>query len=382
MIYCDNGATSHPKPPQMLQKMIHFSNEVGGSPGRSGHTVSMEAERVAFGTRSALAQLFNIADPQQIAFTKNVTEALNYAIQTNLKPGDHVLTTSVEHNSVMRPLRHMEANGVELAVVDCDPQGFCSPEKIRESIRPNSKMVVINHASNVVGTIQDAAAIGALCREKNLLFVVDAAQSAGVIPIDVCAMNIDFLCFTGHKGLLGPTGTGGVYVNPALTIRPFMFGGTGSNSEFETQPTVMPDIWESGTMNIIGVAGLGGSLDFLTAEGIEKIHRHEIELTQFFVDELLKIDGVTVYGPLDAAKKTAVTSINIEGVVCSEVGDILDRAFGIMTRTGLHCAPSAHKTIGTFPKGTVRFGFSCFTTMDEVKQVLKAVKEISAASRE
>ena len=382
MIYCDNGATSFPKPPQMLARMIHFANEVGGSPGRSGHTVSMEAERVAFGTRDALAKLFNIADPQQIAFTKNVTEALNYAIQTNLKPGDHVLTTSVEHNSVMRPLRHMEANGVELTVVGCDAQGFCSIGKMREALKPNSKMIVINHASNVVGTIQDAFAIGQLCKERNLLFVVDAAQSAGVIPNDVVAMNIDFLCFTGHKGLLGPTGTGGVYVNPALTIVPLLFGGTGSNSEFETQPTVMPDIWESGTMNIMGVAGLGGALEFLNQEGLEKIHKHETELTQFFIDELLKIEGVTVYGPLDATKKTAVTSINIEGVVCSEVGNILDRAFGIMIRSGLHCAPSAHKTVGTFPQGTVRFGFSYFTTMDEVKQVLNAVREIAAASKE
>ena len=382
MIYCDNGATSWPKPPQMLAEMTHFINEVGGSPGRSGHTLSMESERIAFGVRNTLSKMFNIADPQQIAFTKNVTEALNYVIQTMVESGDHVITTSLEHNSVMRPLRLMESKGLELTVVQCDALGFCSVDKIRESIKPNTKMIVINHASNVIGTIQDVTAIGKIARENNLIFVIDSAQSAGLIPIDVEAMNIDFLCFTGHKGLLGPTGTGGVYANPRFALKPLMAGGTGSNSDLEVQPEVMPDVWENGTLNIVGIAGLAGSLAFVNQVGVSAIHQREMELTQAFIDGVKDVPGVTVYGPLDAAKKTAVTSINIDGVVCSEVGDILDRAFGIMTRTGLHCAPAAHKTIGTFPKGTVRFGFSYFTTMEEIQKVIEAVKEIAVASRE
>lgn len=382
MIYCDNGATSWPKPPQMLEQMTHFVNDIGGSPGRSGHTASVEAERIAFGVRESLAEMFNIKDPQQIAFTKNITESLNYVIQTQLKPGDHVITSSMEHNSVMRPLRMLEDKGLELTVVQCDSEGFLDAAKVKEAIKPNTKMIVVNHASNVVGTIQDVEAVGKVAHEAGVLFTVDAAQSAGLIPIDVEKMHIDFLCVTGHKGLLGPTGTGAVYANPAIKVTPLMLGGTGSNSEFEKQPEVMPDVWESGTMNIIGVAGLSGSLAFLKEVGVANVHKREVMLTQRFIDGIKDVPCVILYGPHDASKKTAVTSINIEGAVCSEVGKVLDQAFGIMTRTGLHCSPAAHKTIGSFPQGTVRFGFSYFTTEEEVDEVIEAVKQIAAAAAE
>lgn len=382
MFYFDNGATSWPKPPQVLESMEYYLKEVGGSPGRSGHRLSAEAGRLIFTTRELAAELFNISDPQQIAFTKNITECLNYCLLTQLASGDHVITTSMEHNSVMRPLRYLEGKGVEVTVVPCDVLGHCLPQDIENAIKANTKMIVVNHASNVIGTIQPLEAIGSIAQKYNCVFVVDAAQSAGAISIDVEKMQIDVLGFTGHKSLLGPQGTGGIYFNPAINIKPLIFGGTGSNSEFETQPSYMPDVLESGTINAVGLAGLGAGIRFILDKGIENIKEHEQGLTQYFIDILHNFPGIKLYGPEDAKKRTAVVSLNIENTVCSEVGTVLDQVFDIMTRTGLHCAPSAHKTIGTFPQGTVRFSFGIFNTMDEVKNTVEIIKELAIKSQE
>lgn len=382
MIYFDNGATSWPKPPQVLESMENYLKNIGGSPGRSGHRLSTEAGRLIFETRELAAQLFNISDPQQIAFTKNITEGLNYCFLTHLQAGDHVITTSMEHNSVMRPLRYLEKQGIEISVVQCDKVGYCPPQEIENAIKENTKMIVVNHASNIIGTIQSLEAIGNIAKKHNTLFVVDAAQSAGVIDIDVEKMHIDILGFTGHKSLLGPQGTGGIYFHPALKVKPLIFGGTGSNSEFETQPIYMPDVLESGTINAVGLVGLGAGIRYILTKGLKGIREHEQTLTQYFLDNLHNFPGVELYGPMDAKKRTAVISLNIENVVCSEVGSILDQVFDIMTRTGLHCAPSAHKTIGTFPRGTVRFSFSLFNTLEEVKETVEIIKELARKSQE
>jgi len=382
MFYFDNGATSWPKPPQVLESMEYYLKEVGGSPGRSGHRLSAEAGRLIFATRELAAELFNISDPQQIAFTKNITEGLNYCLLTQLEPGDHVITTSMEHNSIMRPLRYLERRGVEITIIQCDSFGHCLAQDIENAIKANTKMIVVNHASNVIGTIQTLEAIGSVAQKYNCLFVVDAAQSAGALSIDVEKMQIDVLGFTGHKSLLGPQGTGGIYFNPAVNIKPLIFGGTGSNSEFEIQPSYMPDVLESGTINAVGLAGLGAGIRFILDKGIENIKKHEQGLTQYFIDNLHNFPGIKLYGPEDAKKRTAVVSLNIENTVCSEVGTVLDQVFDIMTRTGLHCAPSAHKTIGTFPQGTVRFSFGIFNTMDEVKNTVEIIKELAIKSQE
>lgn len=381
MIYLDNAATSWPKPPAVLEAMTKFMNEIGANPGRSGHSLSIEAGKVVFKARENVARLFNISRLQRIVFTKNITEALNYVLLTMLQAGDHVITTSMEHNSVMRPLRHLEKKGVELTVVDADTEGSCNAFDISEAIKQNTRMVVVNHGSNVTGTIQDIQAIGEICKDKKVLMVVDSAQTAGVIPIDVEKMNIDILCFTGHKGLFGPMGTGGVYLSDTINPVPLLYGGTGSLSDLEEQPNFLPDIWESGTMNTVGIAGLGAGIGFILDTGLETIRNHEKRLTRFFIDQLKDVENITLFGPSDENRKTAVASINIRELVCSDIGQALDQAFGIMVRTGLHCAPAAHKTIKTFPTGTVRFSFSYLTTMEELKQATDAICYIANSVR-
>lgn len=381
MIYFDNGATSWPKPPEVIESMEHYLRVVGGSPGRSGHRLSTEAGRLVFETRELVAQLFNISASEQIAFTKNITEGLNYCLLTQLNPGDHVITTSMEHNSVMRPLRYLESQGLEITVIPCDTLGRCQPEDFEKAIKTNTKMIIVNHASNIIGTIQPLEAIGEIAQTHNCLFAVDVAQTAGVLDLDVQKMHIDILAFTGHKGLLGPQGTGGIYFDPSIKVKPLIYGGTGSNSEFEAQPLHMPDVLESGTLNAVGIVGLGAGIRFILEKGLKNIRNHEEELTQYFIDNLITVPGVTLYGPLNAQERTAVISLNIENTVCSEVGTILDEFFNIMTRTGLHCAPSAHKTIGTFPQGTVRFSFGIFNTLDEIKTSITAIKELAAKAR-
>jgi cysteine desulfurase/selenocysteine lyase len=380
MIYFDNAATSWPKPPGVIEAMVHFMKEVGANPGRSGHRLSVEAGRIVYEAREALAELFNIEDPLRVVFGYNVTEGLNLALRGVLRPGDHVITSSMEHNSVMRPLRALEREGVELTVVTCSPEGFLDPADVEAAIRPNTVMVVLNHASNVVGSLLPVAEAGRICRQHDLLLLVDAAQTAGAYPIDVEADHIDLLGFTGHKALCGPMGTGGLYIGPRVDLErfePLKRGGTGSRSEMEEQPDFLPDLCESGTANAVGLAGLGAGVRFVLEQGVENIRRHEEKLTAQLIEGLQAVPGVTLYGGRDASRQAATVSFNIAGLEPSEVGLQLDEEYGILCRVGLHCAPSAHKTIGTFPRGTVRFGLSYLSTEEEIEAAVQAVREMA-----
>jgi cysteine desulfurase family protein len=378
MIYFDNAATSWPKPPGVRAAMDEYFGEAGGNPGRSGHRMSIAAARIVECTREALGELLNAPDPSRIIFTHNATHALNLVLQGLLRPGDHVVTTSMEHNSVMRPLRYCEGLGVEVTVVACSPEGRVDPEAVRRAIRQDTRLLVTPHASNVAGTLNPVADLVALAREAKIRYLVDAAQTAGAVPIDVQVLGVDLLAFTGHKGLLGPTGTGGLYIREGLKLAPLMRGGTGSDSAYEIQPEFLPDAHESGTLNLAGIAGLGAAVRFLLDAGIEVVRAHEQKLVAQFLAGASQISGLTLYGPKDAALQCGLTSFNIDGAVPSEVGLILDQSFGIMARTGLHCAPSAHRTLRTFPSGTVRFSFGWFNTPAEVERGLEALRQIAA----
>lgn len=385
-IYLDNAATSYPKPKDVLEAMATYQQSIGGSPGRSGHKRSIDAGRTIYKTREALANLFHIDDPLNIALLKNATEALNIALQGGLRPGDHVITSSMEHNSVMRTLRFMESRGVELTVVPCSPEGELDPADIGKAFKKNTKMIVLTHASNVTGTIMPIEAVGSLIKAKgNVLFCVDAAQTAGALPIDVEKMSIDLLAFTGHKSLYGPQGTGGLYVRSGLEkrIAPLMMGGTGSRSEFEEQPDFMPDKYESGTPNTIGLAGLGAGVAYVLEQTIKVIRSREEQLTSAFLELLKEFqDRVTVYGTADTARRTAVVSFNLKDISPSDAALYFEEKYGILCRPGLHCAPSAHRTIGTFPQGTIRFSFSFFTTREDIDEAVGAIRDfLSIAAR-
>ena len=378
IIYFDNAATSWPKPLETIAAMQNYMQNVGGSPGRSGHRLSLEAARIVFNTRDKLAQLFNVPDPLRIVLTKNATEGLNIAILGLLKSGDHVITSGMEHNSVMRPLRIMEARGAEITVIPCDVDGLIDPENILKAIKKNTKAIFITHASNVTGTVMPVADIGRIARERNLILCLDASQTAGCYPIDVKEMNIDLLAFTGHKALFGPSGTGGLYIRENLekSIEPVYLGGTGSRSEVEEQPDFMPDRYESGTPNTIGITGLQAGVEFILSKGIAQIKSEEEKLAQMFIDGISNLPEIMIYGQKSVKRRTPAVSFNIMGMDPAAVTMQLDDRFGIMSRSGLHCAPSAHKTIGTFPSGTVRFSFSCFNTEEQVVFSIEALKII------
>lgn len=376
MIYLDNAATSWPKPPGVAGAMVRFLEEVGANPGRSGHRLSVEAGRIVYQTREALAALFGLSDPLRIVFAPNATYALNLALRGLLHPGDHVITSSMEHNAVMRPLRALEQQGVALTVVPCAPDGTLDPEDIHRALRPETALVVLNHASNVCGTILPVAEVGEIVRQAGRLFLVDAAQTAGVMPISMKEMSIDLLAFTGHKGLLGPTGTGGLAIGervPLERFEPLVRGGTGSRSEYEVQPDFLPDKFEAGTLNAVGLAGLLAGLSYLQERGLDALRAHEVALTERLLAGLRGIPGVTVYGPADPACRVAVVSFNIAGWMPSDAALFLDERYDIACRPGLHCAPSAHRILGTFPTGTVRFSLGPFNTADEVDQAVQAV---------
>jgi cysteine desulfurase family protein len=380
LIYFDNAATSWPKPEETLLAMERYQRTIGGSPGRSAHRLSIEAGRIIMEARESLARLFGTGDPFQIVFTKNATEALNLAIGGLLSPDDHVITSGMEHNSVMRPLRALEAKGCPLSVVRCSPQGVLDPDDLLPAIKSNTKAIILIHASNVTGTIMPIQEIANIAREHGLIFCVDAAQTAGALPIHVEEMNIDLLAFTGHKSLFGPQGTGGLYIRKGLEqkIPPLLLGGTGSRSEFEQQPDFMPDRYESGTPNTIGLAGLGAGVDYIIGRGLDNIRAEEMRLTRRFLDGMKSIGGVHIYGPADASHQIPVVSFNIDGMTSSEVSLSLDEQFGIMSRPGLHCAPATHRTIGTFPGGTVRFSFGYFNTEDDIDRALEAVQHLNS----
>jgi cysteine desulfurase family protein len=382
IVYLDNAATTYPKPKRVLSAMQRFMAETSGSPGRSGHRLSLKAGRVILDARAALAALFGVADPLRIVLTKNATEALNIAVCGLLRPGDHAVTSAMEHNSLMRPLRTMEARGVGLSIVPCSPEGLLDPADVVRVIRADTKAIFLTHASNVTGTIMPVAEIGRIARKRGLIFCVDAAQTAGVLPIDVEAMQIDLLAFTGHKSLLGPQGTGGLYIRRGLEkqIAPIMTGGTGSRSEFERQPDFVPDRYEAGTPNTAGYAGLGAAVRYVITQGLEKIRAHEQELTRLFLDGLRNIPVEKVYGLKDPSRQVAIVSFRLHGIDPAAAALKLDERFRVLCRPGLHCAPSAHRTIGSYPLGTVRFSFGYFNTARDVRAALGAVEQLSGVS--
>ena len=384
MIYFDNAATTWPKPSDVVGAMVHFLEDVGANPGRAAHRQAILSGRIVYETREAVAEIFHAPDPLRVVFGANVTEALNLALRGYLRPGDHVITSSVEHNAVMRPLRELERQGVELTVLACAPDGSLDPADVELAIRPNTVMVVLNHASNVVGTILPVRDVGQIARRHGLLLMVDAAQTGGAYPVDLAADRIDLLAFTGHKSLLGPMGTGGLIIGERVEearLLPLKRGGTGSNSELEEQPDFLPDMYESGTPNAVGLAGLGAGIRWILERGVESIRLHEVEMTERLIEGLCELPGVTVYGGLEAERQTATVSFSVAGMSPSEVGLRLDEEYEVMCRVGLHCAPAAHRTIGTFPGGTVRFGLSVFNTLDEVAASVEAVRQLAEEAR-
>jgi cysteine desulfurase family protein len=383
MIYLDNAATSYPKPKEVGQAMMYFLEKVGANPGRSSHRLSIESGRILYQARESLAELFNVDDPLRIIFTLNVTEALNLALKGLLWSGDQVITSSMEHNSVMRPLRELEKRGVEVKVVPCSSQGVLDPVDLERAIKKNTKLIVLNHGSNVIGSLTPITVVGEMAKRHHILFLVDTAQTAGCYPLDIKKDNIDLLAFTGHKALYGPPGTGGLVIGERVNTKkliPLKVGGTGSHSEFEEQPDFLPDLYESGTPNIVGLNGLKEGVRFVLAEGVDKIHQQEKNLIIRLIEGLKEIPEVTLYGGDYRKEQVAVVSFNLKDKWPSEVGMRLDEEYDIMCRVGLHCSPATHKTIGTFPRGTVRFSMSWFNTLEEVDQVIMAIREIAKSA--
>lgn len=376
-IYLDNAATSYPKPEAVYRAVDDCLRNVGASSGRGAYRRALEADQIVYRARRSLARLFNVRDVSRIVFTGNVTESLNLAMKGLFRPGDHVVTTGMEHNAVWRCLKVLEAQrGVRVTAVPCRPDGTLDPEQITAAFRPETRLVVMLHASNVTGTLLPVTEVGAAAARRGIPLLVDAAQTAGVYPIDVEKMNISLLAFTGHKGLLGPPGTGGLYVAPGIALEPLKEGGTGGESILEHQPDTLPDRFEAGTLNVPGIAGLGAAVDFILAEGVERIRAREMELTAYALDALRRLDGITVYGPGDPTRQVAVISINVLDMKPEEVALLLDTRYGIEMRAGLHCAPAAHRTVGTVDRGTLRLGLGYFNTKKEIDCLAEALREI------
>ena len=377
-LYLDNGATAFPKAPGVAESMSNYLLNIGCNVNRGAYESSFEAENIVFETRELICQLFNFPKSENVIFTKNITESLNLLIKGLIKPGDHVIVSSMEHNAVMRPLNNLVNKGVELSRVSCDKLGELNPEDIIEHIKPNTKAVIMTHASNVCGTILDLKRVGSICKEKGLYFIIDTAQTAGFLDIDYKELNADAIAFTGHKGLLGPQGMGGAIISDELVsvLDTFIEGGTGSLSEKEVQPEYMPDKFEAGTLNIPGIYGLNASLKYILKEKVSTIREKELYLLEGFLEGLLNIPKLELIGKTSIKDRTAVVSIDVPDKDNAEVSYNLYNDFGIMTRCGLHCAPSAHQTLGTFPRGTVRFSFSHFNTLDDVNYTLDAINKV------
>lgn len=377
-IYLDNASTSFPKAPNVASAMADYITNRGININRGSYALAYDVEDIIYTTRQRLNTLFNGHDPSHVIFTQNVTMSLNMVIKGLLKSGDHVLVSSMEHNAVMRPLTQLLDKGITFDTIPCDSTGFIQMDSIEPLIRPNTVALIINHASNVCGTIQPLESIGPICKAHNLQFIVDAAQTAGVIPIDVKACHIDALCFTGHKGLLGPQGIGGIILTKemAQTLTPLIAGGTGSFSHLETMPTHMPDAFEAGTLNLPGIIGLNEGLAYIESQGMENIHNHELALTQSFLKGLQSIDGINIVGKQNIQDRTAVVSITIDGMDPASIAYELESNYHIMTRVGLHCAPRAHQTLETYPEGTVRFSFGYANTHKDVETALSALHRI------
>ena len=376
MIYMDNAATTIHKPEEVRAAVMAAFGTMGNA-GRGASVPALDASRIIYGTREKLARLFHAGDPRRIAFTANSTESLNIALKGLFSRGDHVITTVLEHNSVLRPLYECRENGVELTILGCDGKGRISYEEMEAAVQADTKAVVCTHASNLTGNMIELERVGAMAKRHGLLFVVDASQTAGVWPIDVEKMQIDVLCFTGHKSLLGPQGTGGMYVREGVHIRPLLSGGSGIDTYNEKHPAEMPTVLEAGTLNGHGIAGLGAALSWIEKTGMDRIRQRELSLMRRFYNGVFRIPGVTVYGDLETEKRAPIVSLNILDYDSSEVSDELSTVYGIVTRPGAHCAPLMHRALGTVEQGAVRFSFSFFNTEEEVDLAADAVRELA-----
>lgn len=379
LIYLDHAATSWPKPASVGKAMLEILNGPSANSGRGNYGMALQAGRTLFQTRAKLAELFHIDNPNNLIFTSNTTEALNLALKGSLKSGDHAIATMVEHNSVRRPLEYLKrTRNISVDYITVNPNGDLDLEQMAKAFRPNTKLVVCAHSSNLLGCILPVREMGELAHKHGALFVVDAAQTAGGYPIDVQTMGIDLLAFPGHKGLLGPQGTGGLYIHPDIDLEPLMHGGTGSQSEALEMPTVRPDRYEAGTQNAVGIAGLGAGVDYVLEQDIAAIYEHEWKLAQQLISALLTIEGVSVLGPGLGLPRTGIVAFTLEGRDASEVAFCLDRKFGIAARAGYHCTPLGHMTAGTTQGGAVRASFGYTTTSEEVEQLSLAVQAIAS----
>ena len=375
MIYLDNAATTIKKPQCVIDAVVNAMSNMGNA-GRGANEASLDASRIIYDTREQISDLFNLNNPSQVAFTSNSTESLNTAIKGVLSEKDHAITTALEHNSVLRPLYELESKGMELSIVDCDENGNIDYHDFERLIQKNTKAIVCTHASNLVGNVLDIKKIGKIAKKHNLIFIVDASQSAGVFPIDMEDMNIDILCFTGHKGLLGPQGTGGLCVKEGVKVNPLKVGGSGVNTFSKTHPEEMPTILEAGTLNGHALAGLNAALNYLKEEGIENIQKREEELMFRFYNGIKDIKNIKIYGNFQN-KRAAIVAFNVGDIDSSAFSDELSFAYDISTRPGAHCAPLMHKAMNTVEQGAVRFSFSHYNTEEEVDTAIKAVKEIA-----
>lgn len=375
-IYLDNAATSFPKAPGVGDAVRHFIDQIGGNLNRSGYD-ALTSDEMVFETREMLAHFFNFPTPENVIFTLNITYGLNFLLKGLLKPGDHVIVSSMEHNAVMRPLMQLQEQGVDFSRLVCDELGRLDANSLHTLVRPNTKMVVLTHASNVSGTILPVEEIGSICHEKGLWFILDTAQTAGVLPIDFQALKLDALTFTGHKGLLGPQGVGGFLLSEDLAQRmdTLVSGGTGSLSEYEEVPPYLPDKFEAGTPNLPGIYGLNQSLNYIKRVGLATIREKELILASYLLKGLDEMDGIRIVGPRDEKERMAVVSVDFEDCDNADIAYYLDKHHGIRTRCGLHCAPSAHKTLGTFPQGTVRFSPGHLNTIEEIETTLLAIDQ-------
>lgn len=376
MIYLDSSATSFLKPPQVAEAVFRSFNTIGNA-GRGAHAPTLNASRLIYDTREKLAALFGTPDPSRIAFTCNATEALNIAIHGAIHPGEHVITTACEHNSVLRPLYLKEKEGTELTIIPADKKGRIRYDLLESSVKSNTSAIVLTHASNLSGNVTDLAFVSNFAKKHGLLLIVDASQTAGSLPINVVKKGIDILCFTGHKGLFGPQGTGGLYVREGLTLSPLKSGGSGIHSFDRQHPTDMPTALEAGTLNGHGIAGLNAGLDYILSTGVKNIHAKEISLSRRFVNGISDISDLKLYGDIDAPLRTPIISLNIGNMSSASVSDILWEDYEICVRAGAHCAPLMHKTFGTEKQGAVRFSFSCFNTEAEIDTAIQAMHEIA-----
>lgn len=376
MIYLDNAATTMKKPDVVIQAVTEALCTIGNA-GRGGHDASLDASRIIYDTRERLAQFFHAESPKQVVFTMNSTESLNIAIKGILEKGDHVITTALEHNSVLRPLYEMEEKGVELTIIPADKQGCIDYADFEKNIRENTKAYICTNGSNLTGNVIDLKKVGKITKKYDILFVVDASQTAGVFPIDVQEMNIDILCFTGHKGLLGPQGTGGMVVKEGLQVKPLLSGGSGVQTYSKSHPAQMPTALEAGTLNAHGLAGLRAAIGYLQETGLDEIRSKEQELMWHFYNGVKEIDGVTIYGDFSVKERCAIVTLNIRDYDSSEVSDALATHYGISTRPGAHCAPLMHEALGTVEQGAVRFSFSHFNTAEEVDAAINAIRELA-----